>query len=92
MATQHGRKAYYQILLDPYRAELIDQLASKNDVRATAWIRDALYQLLERKLPASVYNEAKAKDEAAWRETVRRRVEGRTKVKETGKESEESAS
>ena len=52
--------------------------AKAKGIRATAWVRNAVYKELERELPASTYKEAEAKDEAVWRESVRRRVEGRT--------------
>ena len=60
-----------------YETYIEMEQAKGNGIRATAWIRDAVYKELERELPASVYKEAKAKDEAVWRESVRRRVEGR---------------
>ena len=78
MALKHGNKTYLQILLDPHRAKLVMEQAKSKGIRATAWIRDAVYKELERQLPASTYKEAQAKDEAVWRESVRRRVEGRT--------------
>ena len=79
MAIRHGNKTYIQILLDPHRARLLFDLAKKASVRPTAWIRDAVYKALERECPAAIYNEAVAKDEAAWRASVRKRVEGRIK-------------
>jgi hypothetical protein len=88
MAQIHGRKAYFQVLLDPHRAALIEAEAEKAGIRSTAWIRDAVYSVLERKLPASVYKEAVAQDDASWKASVRRRVEGRTKPKEIEKDSE----
>ena len=78
MALKHGNKTYLQILLDPHRAKLVMERAREKGIRATAWIRDAVYKELERELPASVYKAAQANDEAVWRESVRRRVEGRT--------------
>ena len=78
MALKHGNKTYLQILLAPQRAKLVMEQAKSKGIRATAWIRDAVYKELERQLPASTYKEAQAKDEAVWRESVRRRVEGRT--------------
>ena len=88
MAIRHGNKTYLQILLDPNRAELLKEVAENKGMRPTAWIRDAVYSVLERKLPASVYKEAVAQDDASWKASVRRRVEGRTKPKETEKDSE----
>ena len=82
MALKHGNKTYLQILLDPHRAKLVMARAQEKGVRATAWIRNAVYKELERELPASTYKEAEAKDEAVWRESVRRRDEGRTNTPE----------
>ena len=48
MAIRHGNKQYFQILLDPNRAELVQQEAAKNKQRATAWIREAVYSELKR--------------------------------------------
>jgi hypothetical protein len=90
MATRHGNKSYFQILLDPNRADLVMQLSDQAGVKPTAWIRDALYEVLKRKLPSSVYDEALAKDEVTWRETVRKRVEGRLKNRKDSKESTEA--
>lgn len=81
MAIRHGNKTYMQILLDPHRAKLLLELAEAEAMRPTAWIRQAIYKALEKELPSSKYNEAKAKDEAAWRESVRKRVEGRMRSK-----------
>ena len=78
MALKHGNKTYMQILLDPHRAKLVMEQAEGQNIRATAWIRNAVYRELERELPASVYKDAEAKDEATWRESVLRRVPGRT--------------
>lgn len=91
MAQIHGRKAYFQVLLDPHRAALIEAEAEKAGMRSTAWIRDAVYSVLERKLPASVYKEAVAQDDASWKASVRRRVEGRTKPQQNEKEAENTA-
>ena len=68
MALRHGNKTYFQILLDPHRAEMIQEAAAKEDKRATAWIREAIYSELKRSSPTSVYNEAMAKDQAEWRQ------------------------
>ncbi len=79
MATRHGAKIYVQLLLDPNRAKLLQDMAAEQSKRPTAVMRDILYAHLERVLPSSVYGEAAAKDHAVWRESVRNRVEGRTK-------------
>lgn len=81
MATQHGRKSYYQLLLDPHRAALAENLAKEAGVRTTEWLRQVVYKNLERSLPSSVYGEAEAQDTALWRQSVRRRIEGRSSKK-----------
>ena len=89
MALKHGNKTYLQILLDPHRAKLVQQQAKAQGIRATAWIREAVYKELERELPASVYQLALADDQAVWRKSVRSRVEGRdrSKPQETEKDA-----
>jgi hypothetical protein len=79
-----------QLLVDPHRGQLIIELAEQAGVKPTAWIRDALYEVLKRKLPSSQYDEALAKDEVTWRETVRKRVEGRLNNKKASKASTEA--
>ena len=81
MATRHGAKIYVQLLLDPNRAKLLQDLAGEQNKRTTAVMRDILYSYLERTLPSSVYGEAAAKDHAVWRESVSNRVKGRSKKK-----------
>lgn len=79
MAIRHGNKTYLQILLDPHRAELLHELAEADKMRPTAWIRNAVYMVLELQCDPDRYDTAKAKDELVWRESVRKRVEGRMK-------------
>ena len=78
MALKHGNKTYMQLLLDPNRAKLVEAEAQKEGIRPTAWIRKTVYNSLESILPSSVYKEAEAKDQVVWRESVRKRAEGRS--------------
>ena len=82
MAIRHGNKQYFQVLLDPNRAELVQQEAAKGKQRATAWIREAVYSELKRISSPTVYSEAEAKALARWRQSVRKQVEGRAKPKD----------
>ena len=88
MAGQHGSQRYYQVLLQPNRAKLVEEIAAEKGIRATELIRRMTYDWLERELPASQYKQALAEDQAVWAQAVRNRVEGRAKSK---KESEERA-
>jgi len=79
MAGKHGKRVYLQILLEPHRAELLQSAAAEQGKRMTGLAREIIYQGLERAFPTSIYSEAQAKDAALWRESVRNRIEGRTK-------------
>ena len=77
MVLKHGNKTYLQVLLDPNRADLVQKQAECRGMKPAAWIREAVYNELERELPSNEYNLAKAADELIWRESVRKRIEGR---------------
>ncbi len=91
MPLNHGNKYYCQLLLDPYRYKLAEKLAVAEGKKVTALLREMVYAALEKSLPASDYKAAQAADEAAWRESVKRRVEGRMRSKQDGKVSETDA-
>ena len=82
MPLNHGNKFYCQLLLDPHRYKLAEKLAGAENKKVTALLRDMVYAALEKALPASEYKAAQAADEAAWRESVKRRVEGRMRSKQ----------
>ena len=77
MALKHGNKSYYQVLIAPNRAELIEKLADKEGMRGTAWVRKVAYEALQREFTSSEYKIAEAKDELMWRASVQRRIDGR---------------
>ena len=52
-------------------------------------MRNLIYKDLERKLPSSVYKEAEAQDEAVWRKSVRKRIEGRVTNTDTSSKTQE---
>lgn len=91
MAHAHGQKIYLQLLLDRNRYELMEDLAreagylktrkGEEIVNISGWAREALYNHLSGLVDESLYKMAKAKDAATWQESVRKRVEGRTKAK-----------
>jgi hypothetical protein len=81
MALRHGNKTYFQILLDPHRAELLQLLAKEESIRATAWIRDVLYERIEEDCGATAYAAALDKDKATWKTSIENRVAGRNSRK-----------
>ena len=80
MSTRHGNKFYYQLLLDPFRGHLIDKMAAKSNIRATALLREVIYDFLQRNLPSNVYEEAVRRDMETWSQSVQNRVAGRSKT------------
>ena len=74
MTIKHGKKDYYQILLDPHRSELLKDLVSEQGIKATSLIRDLIYEQLEKKVPKHIYQMALAKDKAIWRESISNRI------------------
>ena len=77
MTVKHGKKDYYQILLDPHRSELLKELVNEKGIKATSLIRDLIYEQLEKKVPKHIYQMALAKDKAIWRESISNRISSR---------------
>jgi len=90
MPLKHGQKFYCQLLLDKHRYELVEQLATREGKRVTAFLRDMVYAALEKAVPGSEYRAAEAADHAAWADSVKRRVQGRMRTKhpETGSDQD----
>ena len=77
MAQKHGNKNYYQVLIDPHRSKLIEKVAKEENMRGTAWVRQAADEKLQRVMNTGEYKIAEAKDDLLWRQSVQRRIEGR---------------
>ncbi len=82
MTVKHGKKDYYQILLDPHRSELLKAIVSEKGIKATSLIRDLIYEQLEKKVPKHIYQVALAKDKAVWRESISNRLIARKNNKD----------
>ena len=74
MTVKHGKKDYYQILLDPHRSQLLKELVNDQGIKATSLIRELIYEQLEKKVPKHIYQVALAKDKAVWRESISNRL------------------
>ena len=85
MSRLHGRKIYLQILLDPFRAELFEQLAEERGVKRTALVREIIYQWTAKQAGSTLYKDAERKDAALWADSVANRIEGRKKAAEARK-------
>jgi len=74
----HGNRKHLQILLAPNRGKLFIEYAENTaGVKATALIRELIYEYLRKHVDKDVYNEALAKDEDDWKQSVQNRLEGR---------------
>ena len=87
MAGKHGKRSYYQVLLQPNRAALIDAIAKEKQLRSTELIRQFVYESLERELPRSEYAAAVEADKRVWQEAVRNRVAGRAAGRKKAEEA-----
>lgn len=77
MARLHGSKRYYQLLLDPHRAELLEQLAQDAGMRTTAYARELMYSAIKRSTETATYGLAEAQDQALRRKSIQNQVQGR---------------
>ena len=56
-------------------------MAIKEGIKGTSWIRNAIYEKLQKEYSITDYKVAEAKDEVIWRESVQRRIDARSKGK-----------
>lgn len=77
MTKTHGNKRHYQVLLDPHRADLLEQLAADAGMRPAAYARELLYAAVRRSTTVVEYGLAEARDQALRREGIRNQVRGR---------------
>jgi hypothetical protein len=89
MPLNHGNKYYCQLLIDPHRYKLAENLAVQEGKKVTAYLRELVYAGLA--LRSADYKSAQEADEEAWKESVRKRVEGRMRSRRAGKVSETDA-
>jgi len=90
MPLNHGNKFYCQLLIDPNRYKLAEQLAKQDgNKKVTAYLRELVYAGLA--LRSAEYAQAEKADQLLWEESVQRRVQGRMRSKQEGKVSETDA-
>lgn len=88
MPLKHGQKFYCQLLLDKHRYQLVEKMAEQQGKRVTALLRDMVYAALQVAFPTSEYKSAEEADHEAWADSVKRRVEGRMRTKQSSGISE----
>lgn len=89
MPLNHGNKFYCQLLIDPNRYKLAEQLAQQENKKITAYLRELVYAGLA--LRSADYKQAEEDDSELWKQSVQRRVQGRMRSKQQSGESEQDA-
>ena len=83
MALNHDNKKYVQLLIDPSRFMLIEQIAKDKGLKTTALMRQAIYDWLGFMLDDEVIQAAEKLDHARWQQSINNRVKGRKKNKQS---------
>jgi len=81
MATKHGNRVYIQVLLEPFRGQLFLDQAEKHNLKASALVRNIVYDYLAETLDEDSYCEAVVKDKQKWQQAVDARLEGRAQTR-----------
>ena len=79
MATKHGNRVYIQVLLEPFRGELVMQEADAQGIKPSALIRQLVYDYLAENTKEETYCEALVNDKQKWQDAVDARLEGRAR-------------
>ena len=80
MSIKHGNKRYFQLLLDPYKAAILEKEAKRRGQRPTALMRDLLFKAAEDIDPEG-FPAANHSDRLLWEESVKNRIKGRTEAR-----------
>ena len=79
MATKHGNRVYVQLLLEPFRGQLLLEHAEEKGVKSSALIREIVYEYIAQNVGEEKYMAALIKDKQKWQEAVDARLVGRAK-------------
>ena len=70
-----GNKKSFQVLLDPHRAKLLNEIAEENKEKATSLLREAAYRFIRSKTSPDLYAQAQSQDEQLWSNAVSTRAQ-----------------
>ena len=77
MGSSHGNRVYLQVLLDEHRGQMFLADAKLQNKKPAAWMREIVYQYLERAWGDDAYQEASSKDRDNYQRGVNARLIGR---------------
>ena len=81
MATKHGNRVYIQVLLEPFRGQLLLDEAAAQEIKPSALIREIVYNYLAESAGEEAYCDAVIKDKQKWQDAVDARLEGRAQTR-----------
>ena len=84
MAKNHENKKYVQLLLDPSRFMLIEQIAKDKGMKPNALLHQAIYDWLGFMMPKEIILAAEKLDEARWKQSIQNRIQGRNEKHSQG--------
>ena len=77
MGSSHGNRVYLQVLLDEHRGQMFLADAKLQNKKPAAWMREIVYQYLERTWGDEAYQDASSKDKDNYQRGVNARLVGR---------------
>ena len=77
MGSSHGNRVYLQVLLDEHRGQMFLADAKLQGKKPAAWMREIVYQYLERAWGDDAYQDASSKDRDNYQRGVNARLIGR---------------
>ncbi len=77
MGSSHGNRVYLQVLLDEHRGQMFLADAKLQNKKPAAWMREIVYQYLERTWGDDAYQDASSKDKDNYQRGVNARLVGR---------------
>ena len=74
MGSSHGDRVYLQVLLDEHRGKMFLADAKLHNKKPAAWMREIVYQYLERSWGDYAYQDASSKDRDNYQRGVNARL------------------
>ena len=77
MASNHGKRVYIQVLLDPNRGALFLLEAKEKGVKPSSLMREIIYDHVASENNLDTYEQALIQDKQEWQNSVEARIAGR---------------
>jgi hypothetical protein len=77
MASNHGKRVYIQVLLDPNRGALFLLEAAEKNVKPSSLMREIIYDHIAGENNLDTYEQALIQDKQEWQNSVEARIAGR---------------